>query len=297
MSAREPDPRIVAAFDTTRGRHLKTVLAGGTFRLGTGAGLVAGVGVGVAVAGLPGALVGLVAVSIVALVIAFAVASSRAKHDFWTAFAASLGMTYVGSTKLPETTPILSAGDRCSCRDWMHGTGDDGRAFGLGNYTYQTRERNADGKGYHYDDHDYTLATVEVAGADECFVRALSLRTHRRNKLTRLLGQDSVGALTMENLATESAAFDDRYDLMIEKDGDAVRVLEVFTPAFIARLAQHPLEPYFDYRSGTLVVFVPGHSNEAVEFTALLECAREIAGRFREEVDESLRATGSAAPR
>lgn len=287
---------VHASFDTTQSTHFKAIIASGTFRGATAAGVVAGLVIGVVAAGPAGLLGGLLAAAI-AFGIAFAIASSRAKQDFWTAYAASLGMTYVGSTTLPQSTPILSAGDRRSCTDWMRGTDAQGLAFGLGNYTYQTREQDADGDGHHYEDHDYTVATIEVAAAGEGFIQSLSLRAHHRNKLTRFFGKDSVSELTLENLPTESAAFNDRYDLMVEEAGDAVRVLEVFTPTFLERLAGHPLEPYFDYRRGTLVAFTSGHSDEAVEFTAMLECAREIAQRFRDEIAESVRAGQSPAPR
>lgn len=271
-------------------------MRGRSWQLITGAVTCAGVVAG-AFAAPAVAAVALFAVPLVALGVAFAIASGRANQDFWIAYAASLGMTYVGETTLPETTPILGEGDRRSCKDWMHGTTAGGQAVGLGNYTYQTREQDSDRKGYHYVDHDYSLATLQVAPADRAFVRAVSVRTHHRNKLTRFFGKDSVDELSMENLPTESAVFNDRYDLMVEEQGDHVRVLEVFAPTFLARLAEHPLCPFLDYRSGLLVVFVEDHSDEATEFTALLECVQEIGRRFSEEIAETVRAGESPAPR
>ncbi|MCW3017087.1 MAG: hypothetical protein JWO02_4179 [Solirubrobacterales bacterium] len=292
-----PAPAVHASTDATRGKHLRSLLRGRTWQLSTALATIAGVVAGAA-SGTPlialGALVGM---PLVALLVAFAIASSRASKDFWTAFAASLGMTYVGEKELPHATPILGEGDRRSCTDWMEGHTAEGRSFGLGNYTYETRERDSDGEGYHYEGHDFTLAVIDVADADACFVSAVSVREHHRNKVTRFFSEDAIDSFDGELLPTESAVFDGRYDLTVGKGEDKVRVLEIFSPSFLARLAEHPLEPYLDYRDGTLVVFTEKHSDEAAEFSALLAVTNEIAQRFQEEIAESVRAGQSVAPR
>jgi hypothetical protein len=292
-----PAPVVHASTDATRGRHLKAVVRGRTWQVSTALATIAGVVAGAASGTATVAAGALAGVPLVAWLIAFAIAGSRASQDFWAALAASLGMTYVGEKELPGATPILGAGDRRSCTDWMEGRTDDGRPFGLGNYTYETRERDSDGEGHHYEGHHFTLAMIDVADADACFVRSVSVREHRRNKVTRFFSDDAIDAFDRELLATESSVFDGRYDLTVGKGDDKVRVLEIFSPSFLVRVAEHPLEPYLDYRSGTLVVFTDGHSDEATEFASLLEVTREIAKRFQEEIAESVRAGDSVAPR
>ena len=57
-------------------------------------------------------------------------------------------------------------------------------------------------------------------------------------------------------------------------------------------LAEHPLEPCFEYRAGTLVVYLERRLADAGRLGWLLDATEEIAVRFAREVAE---ATAGAA--
>ncbi len=239
--------------------------------------------------GVIGAAVG----ALIVLAITFGLADVAAKKDFWTGFSASLGMSFRGEVELPTFTPILAAGDRRACEEWMEGALPDGRRCGLGNYNYETRHRDSDG-GSDWTSHRFTLAHIEVAAAEAPFLRAVFLRPSR---MLRFAGDQTLPRTSTDKLTTESAAFDERYDLLVGREEPKARVLELFSPSFIERMARHPLEPSFDYVAGSLVVFTDKRTSDAGGLLQLWDVTREIAARFDEEIAESRAARGDAGLR
>jgi hypothetical protein len=58
-------------------------------------------------------------------------------------------------------------------------------------------------------------------------------------------------------------------------------------------LAEHPLAPCFEYRAGTLVVYVARRLTNAGSLNLLLAATAEIAGRLVDEIAEEARPVGS----
>ncbi len=278
--------------NATRGRHFKEIRSGRAWQLSTAiCALVALVGgvIGAGVAGLAAPVV----VVLLALVIAFWLADRRAHGDFWTGLAASMGYTYQGEVKLPAYTPLLAAGDRRSCPEWMTGKLEDGRNCAVGNYTYEVRQENGDEPDT-WTSYDFTLAMIDIAPPEVSFVRGVYLRP--RNRL-RFFGEATLPGVRKDRLETESSAFKDKYDLYVDPDDDKSRVLEIFSPSFIDALAKHEGGMCFDYRGGSLGVFVKDHSDDAGRLLSVMESAKWVCKRIDEEIAESRAARGDAGVR
>jgi hypothetical protein len=65
---------------------------------------------------------------------------------------------------------------------------------------------------------------------------------------------------------------------------------QLFAPSFVVWLSDHPLQPGFELRAGTLVVFIPGHCGEAGKLEFLMMARAEIAKRIRAELTEAAQA-------
>jgi hypothetical protein len=52
-------------------------------------------------------------------------------------------------------------------------------------------------------------------------------------------------------------------------------------------LASHPLSPGFELRAGVLVVWLPGHVEEAGKLAYFLEAARHLAAAVSREAQEA----------
>ena len=77
----------------------------------------------------------------------------------------------------------------------------------------------------------------------------------------------------LEKVELESTAFCDRYELWRERDQDEITMRQLFAPSFVVWLANHPLQPGFELRAGTLLVFLPGEVGEAGKLEWLLMAA------------------------
>jgi hypothetical protein len=274
--------------NATRGAHFAAVRRSRAFVITTTVLALGALVAGAATAGIAAALIAPAVVVIAAFIVAFVIADRRAHGDFWVALAGSMGMTYQGETDLPSYTPLLGAGDRRNCPEWMVGKLADGRACAVGNYTFEERHENGDNPDT-WTSYEYTLALIGIVAPEAAFVRGVYLRP--RNRL-RLFGERTLPTSHKTRMHTESAAFEERYDLYVDPDDDQARVLEILTPAFIDQLARQPAELCFDYHAGTLAVFVEDHSSDAGRLIAVLDAAKVVATRIDEELSESERARG-----
>jgi len=243
---------------------------------------------GAALSGVAAAVAAPLIVVVLAFALAFWLADRRAAGDFWKGIARAIGMTYHGTVHLPTYTPLLAAGDRRKCPEWMTGTLPDGRNCGLGNYTFEERHENGDNPDT-WTSYEYTLALIDVAAPDRAFVRGLYLRP--RNRL-RFFGERTLPHTRRDRMHTESAAFEERYDLYVDPDDDKARVLEILSPSFVEDLSRNPSTLCFDYRGGTLAVFVEEHCADAGRLIAVLDSAKVVATRIDEEIGESHAARG-----
>jgi hypothetical protein len=88
----------------------------------------------------------------------------------------------------------------------------------------------------------------------------------------------------------ESLRLHERYDLWVERSQDDLLLRQLFSPSFVAWLAEHPLEPCFEYRAGTLVVYLERRLEDAGRLGWLHDATAEIAERFALEIEQSRRA-------
>ncbi len=276
--------------DANRAAHLRAIVRGRTFAywlvIGGGAACVGGAIAG----GLQWALIAPVAFVGLAFVVAFAIADNRAEQDFWTAFAAGAGLSYVGDHELLPLTPLLGAGDRRRLEHWMLGPmpgGPDGVDCGLGHYTYEVRQENGD-KPDTWVSHCFTVAVLDLPTA---MVLYPGVYARRRKGLRWLLGDEWLPGGRTDKVELESVAFHERYELRVAQQSNQIQLRELFSPAFLSFLAEHPLEPQFEYSAGTLCVFLDEHHEDAGTLTYMLDAAREIAKRLLAEVEEE-RAAG-----
>ena len=105
--------------------------------------------------------------------------------------------------------------------------------------------------------------------------------TRRRDLVDRLGGGRWLSTGTRRKVELESAALHERYELWVERSQDDLLLRELFSPSFVSWLAEHPLQPCFEYRAGTLVVYLERRLEDAGHLGWLLDATAEIARRLR----------------
>lgn len=269
---------------STRGFHLRRILHGRTAGYALGLGITAAF---VAGAWLRSPLLmaaGPAAVAALVGAVSFALADRRAERDFFLSFAAARGMRYVGDTTLLPLTPLLGAGDRRGCSHWMEGP-VGARRCGLGHYTWYERRRDDDGTDW--TPHHFTICVVDLEPGIALFPGVFLAR---RRGLAGLLGDGWLSTGRRRKVELESLRLHERYDLWVERSQDDLLLRQLFSPSFVAWLAEHPLEPCFEYRAGTLVVYLERRLEDAGRLGWLHDATAAIAERFALEIEQSRRA-------
>jgi hypothetical protein len=271
--------------DATRESHLRSLLRGRGLAYFVVLGSVAALIVGAYLHSVLVIAAGPLLVTAIALAAAFVLADRRAEQDFFAAFAAQHGFDYVGDTELLPLTPLLGAGEKRRCDHYMEGQLDaDGLRCGLGHFTYVLREKAS--KGGHETRH-FTICVADLEAGLSLFPGIFL--TRRRGLLGFLDGKEWLSHANRRKVELESAELCERYDLYVDNAQDEVQLRELFAPSFIVWLAGHPLAPCFEYRAGTLVVYVERSLDDTTHLDWLLEAATEIAGRLAREVQEQER--------
>jgi hypothetical protein len=221
---------------------------------------------------------------------AYRSAASRAETEFFAELAPALGLDYTGDGWYVPITPLLAAGERQRFEHTMSGP-LFGRLGGpkclVGHFSYDTRYSYEPGDMRQevtvWKPHPFTVCAIDL-GEPAARFRGIFLR----QRLSGLgLDHDWLDRSPRpDKVELESARFDEIYDLRrsVEQDEGALR--ELFSPSFVVWLSEHPLTPGFEYKAGTLVVFVPGHEGSGGRITLLHEAAREIARRLTRQVAE-----------
>jgi hypothetical protein len=225
-----------------------------------------------------------VASAIVVLIILFILADRQAENEFFKRFADAHEMTHSAHWSLYELTPLLGGGDRRKCTHWM-----ENESAGIGWYTFEVRRDNGD-KPDTWESHDFTVSMVDIGEIGTRRFQGIYLR--RKRGIFERMDSDSnwLSKHHLKKVELESAAFGDRYELWAEQDQDDLALRQLFAPTFQVWLTEHPLEPGFELRAGTLVVFIPGHCGEAGKLDFLLMAATEISKRIRLELTEAAQA-------
>jgi hypothetical protein len=275
--------------DATRGRHFRSRLRGRgaayVFVIGSAAAVAVG-------AWLQQPIVmaaGPVALGLAVLLVAFLTADRRAALDFYSAMARDLGLDYHRTASVLPLSPLLGAGEKRTFEHVMHGPLDAGFAGTdviVALFTYETTsEHHENGKvRLHTQRHEFTVCSVDAAAAMRRF-RGVYLR--RRQGLLDRLDHDWLANQTLRRVHTESMAFEEAYELSVVEDQDDLRVRQLFSPSLINWLAEHPLRPCLELRAGTLLVYVPGHIDDAGHFTWLYEAARGLTRRLARDLADA----------
>lgn len=281
----KPRP-VPATTETARGDHFRSLLRS---RVGFWSFVIAALAafVGGAMTGeIVFAMVAPVAAVLVVVIVLFVVADRRAEEEFFKLFAAGRGWTYSRKWTLVGLTPLLAAGDRRKYRHWMQGALGGGMegSCAMGWYTFEVKHENGD-KPDTYTPYDFTVCVLDLEAAMSRFP-GVFLR--RRRGIFERLNTDSnwLSGRRCRKLELESTLFHERYELTVDTDVDENAVRQLFAPKFTLWLAEHPICPNFEYRGGTLVVYLFDHVNEAGKLEWLLQAAREIAQRITREALE-----------
>jgi hypothetical protein len=284
-TARASAPAVPRAdADATRARHMRAIAGGRATAYAIALGVVGAVVFGAWLREPLLMLAGPAVVLAAVLGICFLVADRRAEDEFFLSFARARGFAYAPRTELLPLTPLLGAGERRECRHWMEGPlGDSLPACGLGHYVF--RERQGSGRNRRWKSHDFTVCVVDLGEGIAIYPGVFLAR--RRDLVDRIGGGAWLHTANRRRVELESEALHERCDLWVERSQDDVQLLQLFSPSFVSWLAEHPMRPCFEYRAGTLVVYLEQRVADAGRLSWLLDATAEIARRLRREVREA----------
>jgi hypothetical protein len=276
--------RVPADTESTKWAYFRSMIGSGTAVVGWAIGAAIVFTLGAAAHSVAVVLGGPVAVALVVLVVCYVRADSKAEDEFFNRFAQAHGMTHSPKWSLYELTPLLGGGDRRHCEHWMEG---DGR--GIGWYTFEVREDNGDQRDT-WEPHHFTIAMTDLGELGMSRFQGIYVR--RRRGVFERMDTDAnwLGGRGCEKVELESTAFNEKFELWIDKSQDPIVLRQLFAPSFIVWMSEHPLACGFELRAGTLVVFLPGHCGEAGKLEWLLMAARDISRRIQAELTEAAQA-------
>lgn len=218
------------------------------------------------------------------LMFAWLRARSLAERDFFGLYCAARGFSYADRMVLLETTPLLSAGDRRVCEHYMEGplaSDMPGRRFGLSHYEYEHSEEVKDHRGAKVEArsvHKMTICVAEVPEAMTMFNGLYLLR--RRGIVGRFTDDGWVNFDDLKPVDLESNALNGRYDIFAKSSIDRVNLLKLFKPSFQLWLAELPIEMYFEFSGGTLVVYRYKHELGEANLDAMVHGTGAITRRL-----------------
>ncbi len=266
-----------------RGTYFRGVLASPGFLILTGIVFFATlIGVGLQVS-FPIGAAGAGGVLLLALLIAFLLASKRAADAFYGAYAEGRGLTRVpGRGMLPPITPLLQRGDNRYTQQMFNGTLPGGLVGSLAHYTYEEESRDSNGNTsttyYHF-----TIAVSQLPQTAE-YISEIAMQ--RRFGFRFLDGAEDVFR-SRQRVEVESIVADKKFEIFIGKNDEMNKARQVFSPVFIAWLAEDAHEKVaFELSAGALVVNQKGHLKTAHELDAFCEGAAVVARRLAEEAAE-----------
>jgi hypothetical protein len=284
LVADAPAPEHLPVHRTaTRGRRFKA-LASNVWVLGItivlttvaliAAGSGAGIGIGAAAAG---------AVILLALIVVFAIASNQAANDFYEAYGESRGLSRIAEkSSLPGVTPLLRKGDRRYTEEIFNGLLPGGLSGALALYTYE--ETSTDSKGnrqttyYHF--------TVALSQLPETAPFLSELALQRRSGF-RFMDKAEDVFRTRQRVEIESTVADKKFEIFTGKSDDINRARQVFSPTFVAWLAEDAHENLaFELVAGAFVAHAKGHLKSAEDLDSFCEAAAVMARRLDEEALE-----------
>jgi hypothetical protein len=243
------------------------------------AGSAAALLVGPAVGGAT-AIAGLV----IAVVVIFAIADSKAADAFFVTYAQQRGLALGGKGPLPRATPLLCKGDDRYAERTLSGHLADDCEGTLALYTYEEETSDSEGNSqtnyYHY-----TLGLVEVA---DCATLVPELYCQHKFGLRSLERFEDVFRTKKERVKLESEALDEKYEIFSSKEQDAVWLRRFFSPTFIVWLTEGaPKKFAFELVDGALCCYVRGHQEDAEDLDEITAATAAVAKRLRDEAGET----------
>jgi hypothetical protein len=249
--------------------------------------MIAVVAAGVAGAALAGPAIGAIAAGatfLLALLVVFAIADSKAEDAFFETYAAQRGLALGGKSPLPPATPLLRKGDDRYAERTLSGSLAEGVDGVLALYTYEDETTDSEGnRETNY--YRYTVGLVEVP---ECAAHLPELFCQRKSGLRALEKLEDAFRRSKQRVKLESEALDKRYEIFSGSEQDQVWLRRFFSPTFIVWLGEEaPNKFAFELVGGTLCCYVSGHKESAAELDTVSAASAAVARRLREESAQS----------
>jgi hypothetical protein len=224
------------------------------------------------------------AVFLLALLVVFAIADSKAEDAFFETYAAQRGLALSGKGPLPAATPLLRKGDDRYAERTLSGSLADGVDGILALYTYEDETTDSEGnRQTNY--YRYTVSLVEVP---ECAAHLPELFCQRKSGLRSLEKLEDAFRRSKQRVSLESEALDKRYEIFAGKEQDQVWLRRLFSPSFIVWLSEEaPKKFAFELVGGALCCYVSGHKKSAADLDTVAAAAAAVALRLREESQQS----------
>ena len=175
----------------------------------------------VAGAALLGPLVGLAAAVgalLIALLVVFAIADSKAEDAFFETYAQQRGLTLSGKGPLPPATPLLRKGDDRYANRTLTGALADGVDGTLALYTYEEETTDSEGNTA---DQLLPLHARPDRGARVRGRTSPSCSASRSSACARWRSSRTSSAAPKQRVKLESEALDEKYEIFAGKEQDA----------------------------------------------------------------------------
>ena len=234
-------------------------------------------------------------VAIPTFIVVLVIASARARKlevGAMQAYAAQRGLSFAPAGRLPDTTPLLTAGSRRETEDVMTGNLPGGVHGTLAHYTFYVRSQSSD-KGTRHVPYPHTVVLTQVPES-AIFLKRLTCHGLGRLKTVSLFGLDFSDDAEVE---LESSVVRKRFQIKTSETQDQAWLRELFTPTFIDWLATGTPDGFsFELVDGLLVVAISERYKRADQLDALCAVARYVRDRIQAEVREDAPPPPNASP-
>ena len=208
------------------------------------------------------------------------IAASRARRDFYAAFAQQRGLQWTHDAPVPSSTPLLRRGDTREVDEAFTGRLPGGLQGELALYTY---EEKGSGDNQAKEIHHFTIVLSELPGIGS---RLPGLFVQRRSGFRFLDGAEDVFRST-ERVRLESEELDRKCEIFADRSCDANWLRQLFDPVFVDFLAESSPKGFaFEVENGVLCVNVNRHRGKAAELDELCAAAATVAKRIAGEAAE-----------